>query len=67
MTLLVFGFEASPPCRAVFMALRALNLDFTLKEIDTKAGDAKTPEYLDKNPQHTVPMLLDGDFYLAER
>ena len=51
----------------MFLALRALGLDFSLQPIDTKAGDTRTAEYLQKNPQHTVPLLQDGDFYLAER
>ncbi|XP_043217119.1 glutathione S-transferase 1-1-like [Amphibalanus amphitrite] len=66
MGLTVFAFEASPPCRGVFITLKALGLEYELKQIDTKAGDTRTPEYLEKNPQHTVPLLEDGDLYLAE-
>ncbi|XP_060666318.1 glutathione S-transferase 1-1-like [Drosophila nasuta] len=57
---------ASPPCRAVLMAAKALGIEFNLKRISLTAGDTLKPEFLAINPQHTIPTLVDNGFVLWE-
>ena len=56
----------SPPSRAVHMALDLLNLDYTYIPVDLMGGANRTPEFLSLNPQHTVPVLVDGDHVVTE-
>ncbi|MFW2176701.1 MULTISPECIES: glutathione S-transferase family protein [unclassified Moraxella] len=50
-----------------FVPHTALNLTGTDYELALIShADAKTPEYLAKNPQGAVPLLEDGDFYLSQ-
>ena len=56
----------SPPCRAVMMAARALDLELDLIPTNIMDGDHKTPEYLKMNPQHTIPTMDDSGFILWE-
>ncbi|KAL5287377.1 hypothetical protein ACFFRR_008341 [Megaselia abdita] len=56
---ILYGFDLSPPVRAVLLTTKALNLDFEYKQVNTYIGENKTAEYLKKNPQHTVPTLED--------
>ncbi|XP_030375565.1 glutathione S-transferase 1 [Scaptodrosophila lebanonensis] len=59
--LVLYGLEPSPPVRACKLTLHALGLQYEYKLINLLAGEHKTREYMVKNPQHTVPMLEDGD------
>uniref|UniRef100_T1GW10 Glutathione S-transferase 1-like n=1 Tax=Megaselia scalaris TaxID=36166 RepID=T1GW10_MEGSC len=56
---ILYGFDLSPPVRAVLLTAKALDLDFEYKQVNTYLGENKTAEYLKKNPQHTVPTLED--------
>ncbi|KAJ2938116.1 hypothetical protein O0L34_g3690 [Tuta absoluta] len=62
----LYSIPGSPPCRAVLMVIEALGLDVTIKYINTIAGDQFKPEFVEKNPLHTVPLLEEGDFLLAD-
>lgn len=57
----LWGFPPSPPVRAVLLTLKALNLDFTFEIVNTLAEEHKKPEFLQKNPQHTIPVLEEPD------
>lgn len=57
--LVLYGLDISPPVRACLLTLRALDLPFEYKIIDLLSGDHRTEEFLQKNPQHTVPLLDD--------
>ncbi|XP_037951869.1 glutathione S-transferase 1-like [Teleopsis dalmanni] len=57
--LILYGVYMSPPVRAVLLTLKALELDYEFKEINVAAGEHLQPEYLQKNPQHTMPLLED--------
>ncbi|EDW36390.1 GL16704 [Drosophila persimilis] len=59
--LVLYGTETSPPVRAVLLTLRALELEHEFRRLDMQAGEHLEPELLRKNPQHTVPMLEDGE------
>ncbi|XP_011182215.1 glutathione S-transferase 1-like [Zeugodacus cucurbitae] len=61
--IVLYGFERSPPVRAVLLTLKALNLDFEHVPVNTYLGEQKSEEYLKKNPSHTVPLLeVDGKY-----
>ncbi|GBP83026.1 Glutathione S-transferase 1 [Eumeta japonica] len=65
-TLVLHGFSASPPVRAVMMVGDMLGLKFEYVEPDLIAGDLAKPEYAAKNPMKTIPLLEDGDFSLSD-
>lgn len=56
----------SPPCAAVYMTAKALELDIDLKEMDLLAGDQLKPEFLAINPQHCVPTIVDDELTIWE-
>ena len=62
----VYGPKSLYHVRIVLMTFEALGLEYTLKDVDLRAGKHKMPEYLDTNPQGTVPTLVDGDFKMSE-
>jgi len=43
------------------MTLDYLGLEYNYIEVDIMSGENRTPEFLALNPQHTVPVLVDGD------
>nr|AIL29309.1 glutathione S-transferase delta 2 [Cnaphalocrocis medinalis] len=55
----LYYVPGSPPCRAVLLTARALNLNLNLKLVDMNSGEHLKPEFLKLNPQHTVPTLVD--------
>lgn len=59
--ILIYGLEASPPTRSCLLALKALDLPYELVPVNLMVGEHLSPEYVAKNPQHTVPMLEDDD------
>lgn len=66
MPVVLHKIDGSPPCRAVFMTLEVINLKVDYIEVNTLAGDTLKPEFLEKNPLHTVPLIEEGDFILAD-
>ncbi|XP_068892699.1 glutathione S-transferase 1-like [Tenebrio molitor] len=56
----LYLMQASPPCRAVLMVAKAIGLELDIEEVDKEA--LRTPEMLELNPQHTVPIFVDDDF-----
>ena len=62
----LFGHPKSPPCRAVQLLLEELQLEFKYNLLHFEKGDLLKPEYVALNPQHTMPMLRDGDFKMLE-
>ncbi|KAH8320740.1 hypothetical protein KR067_008210, partial [Drosophila pandora] len=58
--IVLYGLDISPPVRSCQLTLRALELDYEFKEVDLLAGDHKKEEFLEKNPQHTIPLLDDN-------
>lgn len=51
--------------RRVWMALLEKELDFELIEVKLD-GDQFKPEFLELNPFHHIPVLVDGDFKVFE-
>lgn len=56
----------SPPSRGCLMLIRKIELDAEVKLVNLAAGEQNDPEFLKLNPQHQVPVLVDGDFVLTE-
>jgi glutathione S-transferase len=56
----------SPVSRSGLLLIRSLGLDVDLKLIDMPSGEHCKPEFLKLNPLHQLPVLVDGDFVLAE-
>jgi len=66
MTIDIYLMRLSPPCRAVLMVAKHLNIDLNLKPINLRNGEHLTPEYLKINPSHSVPTIVDDGFALWE-
>nr|AVT42186.1 glutathione S-transferase e2 [Lissorhoptrus oryzophilus] len=56
----------SPAVRSTLLTIAALDLDVELVPVNLMAGEHLTPQFLKKNPLHTVPTLEDGDFHLFD-
>lgn len=66
MPLLLYQFPVSAPCRAVIMTAKHIGIELSLKEINLFAKEQLKPEFLQINPQHSVPTLDDNGFILWE-
>ncbi|XP_030753906.1 glutathione S-transferase 1-like [Sitophilus oryzae] len=56
----------SPAVRSTLLTIAALDLDVELIPVNLMAGEHLTPQFLKKNPLHTVPTLEDGNFVLFD-
>lgn len=61
MPLSVYYYDLSPSCRAVNLAVHALNIDATFKTVDLFQKEHLTPEFLKINHQHCLPTIVDED------
>ncbi|EDW62180.1 glutathione S-transferase 1 [Drosophila virilis] len=59
--LVLYGVDASPPVRAVKLTLAALQLPYEYTVVNILNKEQYSEAYLKKNPQHTVPLLEDGE------
>lgn len=57
----LYGFDPSSPVRAVKLTLAALEVPYEYVIVSTRNKEQYSKEYLKKNPQHTVPLLEDGE------
>nr|UQS35834.1 glutathione-S-transferase epsilon 2 [Plodia interpunctella] len=65
MVLTLYKIDASPPVRAVFMTIEALNIpgvDYV--NVNLLEREHLKDDFVKINPQHTVPTLKDDDFVL---
>lgn len=53
-------------CRRATMVAAQLGLPVEMVPIDVTKGEHKTPEFLARNPNGMIPVLVDGDFTLWE-
>ena len=67
VTLTLYGYGRSPPCRAVMLTAEQIGITLKLVPINLQAGEQNKPEFLAINFQHTIPTLVDGGFKLWER
>ncbi|XP_050557506.1 uncharacterized protein LOC118261723 [Spodoptera frugiperda] len=66
MVVKLYTLDMSPPVRACMMACEIFNVPFEKIPVNLMAGEHLTPEYLKKNPLHTVPVMEDGDVTLHD-
>lgn len=59
--LKLYSYPISGNAYKVRLLLALLGLDYKLVNVDLKAGDTQTPEFLRLNPRGQVPVLVDGD------
>ncbi|XP_060805910.1 glutathione S-transferase 1 [Amyelois transitella] len=65
MVLTLYKIDASPPVRAVYMTIEALNLpDVEYIDVNLLEGEHLKEQFVQMNPQHTVPTLKDDDFVI---
>jgi glutathione S-transferase len=63
----VYGKRTSGNCYKVRLVLEQLALPYRWVEIDSSAGETRTPEFMAKNPNGKVPLLeLPDGKYLSE-
>lgn len=58
--------SGSPYAWRVWLALERKGIPYHLKTLSFDAGDLTMPEFGALNPRRRVPVLVDGDFALAE-
>jgi maleylacetoacetate isomerase len=64
--MLLYDYFRSTSSYRVRIALSIKALDYQICHIDLLAGDHKSKEYVEKNPQGFVPMLEEDGHYLTQ-
>ena len=62
----LYDFAFSPNCRKVRAVAYELELPFEAVHVDLLKGEQKAPDFLRRNPNGRVPVLVDGDWVLWE-
>ncbi|XP_068965821.1 glutathione S-transferase 1 isoform X1 [Bombus flavifrons] len=62
----LYSVSDGPPSLACRQALKALNIQYELIEVDFGKGDHMTNEYAQLNPQKEIPVLVDDDLIMGE-
>ncbi|RPE81786.1 glutathione S-transferase family protein [Vulcaniibacterium tengchongense] len=57
----VYGYSPSGNCHKLRLALTQLGRGYRWVEVDSSAGETRTPAYLAKNPNGKVPIVELGD------
>ncbi|XP_054159051.1 glutathione S-transferase 1-like [Oppia nitens] len=66
MVIDLYFVGPSPPCRAVMMAAKHLNINLNPKYVDLMKGEQKEEWFLKLNPQHCLPTICDNGYVLWE-
>jgi glutathione S-transferase len=66
MPLTFYYGSGSPYAWRVWLALEYKKLAYDFRLMSFSDGDLKKPEFLKLNPRGQVPLIVDGDFVLAE-
>ncbi|XP_047036329.1 glutathione S-transferase 1-like [Helicoverpa zea] len=66
MSIIIHKTDISPPARATLIVADLLGLKIETREVNLPTREQFKPDYVAKNPLHTVPLLEDGDFILPE-
>jgi glutathione S-transferase len=64
--IVIYGNPASQPSRAIMWFCHENSIPFEFKMVDLGKGENKTKEFVDLNPNKTVPVLNDNGFVLYE-
>src|SRR5258705_7055477 len=62
----VFWGSGSQPSWSVLLTLEVKRVPYTSRLLSFSAGEHKTPEFLQLNPRHRVPVIRDGEYVLNE-
>lgn len=62
----LYNANFSPNCLRVRAVAHELGIELDIVEVNVFGGDNTKPEYLARNPNAKVPVLVDGDFVLWE-
>jgi glutathione S-transferase len=62
----LYNANLSPNALRVRAVAAELGIDLEMVNVDLRAGDTKTEDYLALNPNGKVPVLVDGDLVLWE-
>jgi glutathione S-transferase len=62
----LYHFPISPNSRKVIALLHHFGLACELEAVDLTKGEQMKPSFLKLNPNHMIPVLVDGDFVLWE-
>lgn len=57
--------DASPPCRTIVLLANLLNIEMEMIATSPKKGETSSDFYLQMNPQHIIPTLVDDDGYVV--
>ncbi|CAG9794808.1 unnamed protein product [Diatraea saccharalis] len=66
MPITLYGSIVSPPTRATMMLIDILGIEVEFKEVNLPMRDHYKPDYLERNPLHTIPMLEDDDYRIVD-
>ncbi|HEY4373271.1 MAG TPA: glutathione S-transferase family protein [Burkholderiales bacterium] len=66
MTITFYYGSGSPYAWRVWLALEHKKLGYDFRLLSFSEGDHRKPEFLKLNPRGRVPVIVDGDFVLAE-
>lgn len=62
----LYGHELSGNCYKVKLLLSLLGIEYEWLKVDLLKGEHQTPQFLLLNPFGQVPVIVDGDFVLAD-
>ncbi|KAF9407634.1 hypothetical protein HW555_012407 [Spodoptera exigua] len=66
MPIIIHKTDVSPPARATLILAELLGLKIETREVNLPSRQQFSPEYLEKNPLHTVPLLEDDGLVLQD-
>ncbi len=66
MSIEIFAFSLSPRAFKTLVTASHLGVDYTLRELNPRAGDFQKPDYAAINPNMRMPTLKDGDYIVWE-
>nr|WDQ36043.1 glutathione S-transferase epsilon-3 [Grapholitha molesta] len=66
MPTILYHSNSSPPSRAVKMVAGILGVQLEERFLNPVMRDQDTPELIEKNPMKSVPLLDEGDYWLAD-
>ncbi|KAK9880916.1 hypothetical protein WA026_013249 [Henosepilachna vigintioctopunctata] len=61
----LYSLLYSPPARSVLLTARAIGLKLEIQTVDLGKKEQLTPDFLAKNPQHTIPTLEEPDGFVV--
>ncbi|KAL5291887.1 GstE2.2 family protein [Megaselia abdita] len=64
--LILHGMKLSPCVRGTFAVAAAIGVEMEYKFVDLFKGESRTPEFLEMNPVHAVPVLDDDGRYIID-